>query len=140
VLTEGFGIELKRPPSDSASRYSFQHVDVAVICVAIRDWKVVQNPALQTILINPSVMAKPPRLDRAHQRGCFLRSLLKSPSTRQPWASPSLKPIHIGEDYARCMLQKLLVMLDLEITLIPADVLHTQQVFFDSSRRYVALR
>ena len=32
VLTAALGLELRRPPSDSAFRYFFQHVDVAV-CV-----------------------------------------------------------------------------------------------------------
>jgi hypothetical protein len=38
VLTENLGIELRRPPSDSAFRYFFQQVDVAALCAAIRDW------------------------------------------------------------------------------------------------------
>ena len=38
VLTETLGIELKRPPSDSAFRYFFLQVDVASIFAAIREW------------------------------------------------------------------------------------------------------
>jgi len=37
VLTESLGIDLKRPPSDSAFRH-FLQVDVAAVCAAIRDW------------------------------------------------------------------------------------------------------
>jgi hypothetical protein len=37
VLTAALGIELRRPPSNSAFRYFFQHVDVAALCTAIRD-------------------------------------------------------------------------------------------------------
>ena len=44
VLTESLGIELKRPPSDSAFRYFFLQVDVAAICGAIRDWTLAQIP------------------------------------------------------------------------------------------------
>ena len=44
VLTVALGIELRRPPSDSAFRYFFQHVDVAALCTAIRDWTIAQIP------------------------------------------------------------------------------------------------
>ena len=44
VLTETLGLELKRPPSDSAFRYFFLRVDVASICAAIRDWTLAQIP------------------------------------------------------------------------------------------------
>ena len=37
VLTEALGLELRRPPSDSAFRYFFHQVDVAALCIAIRD-------------------------------------------------------------------------------------------------------
>ena len=50
VLTETLGIELKRPPSDSAFRYFFQQVDVASICAAIRDWTLAQIPGCATDL------------------------------------------------------------------------------------------
>jgi len=36
VFTEALGIELRRPPSDSAFRYFFRQVDVAALCAAIR--------------------------------------------------------------------------------------------------------
>ncbi len=42
VLTEALGIELRRPPSDSAFRHYFRQVDVATLCVAIRDWMIAQ--------------------------------------------------------------------------------------------------
>jgi hypothetical protein len=42
VLTEPLGLELKRPPSDSAFRYFFLQVDVAAVCAAIRDWTIAQ--------------------------------------------------------------------------------------------------
>ena len=44
VLTEALGIELKRPPSDSAFRYFFLQVDVAAVCTFIRDWTITQIP------------------------------------------------------------------------------------------------
>jgi hypothetical protein len=44
VLTEALGVELRRPPSDSAFRYFFRQVDVAAVCAAIHDWTVAQIP------------------------------------------------------------------------------------------------
>jgi hypothetical protein len=43
-LTSALGIELTRPPSDSAFRYFFQQVDVAALCAAICDWTIAQIP------------------------------------------------------------------------------------------------
>ncbi|MEA5415564.1 transposase family protein [Synechococcus sp. BA-132 BA5] len=45
VLTEALGLELRRPPSDSAFRYFFQQVDVAALCAAICDWTLAQIPS-----------------------------------------------------------------------------------------------
>ena len=44
VLIEALGIELRRPPSDSAFRYFFRQMDVAALCDAIRDWTIAQIP------------------------------------------------------------------------------------------------
>ena len=44
VPTEALGLELRRPPSDSAFRYFFHQVDVAALCTAIRDWTIAQIP------------------------------------------------------------------------------------------------
>ena len=44
VLSEALGIELRRPPSDSAFRYFFRQVDVAALSSAIRDWTIAQIP------------------------------------------------------------------------------------------------
>ena len=43
-LTEALGLELKRPPSDSAFRYFFLQVDFAAVCAAINDWTIAQIP------------------------------------------------------------------------------------------------
>jgi hypothetical protein len=43
-LTSALGIELTRPPADSAFRYFFQQVDVAALCAAICDWTIAQIP------------------------------------------------------------------------------------------------
>jgi hypothetical protein len=44
VLAVALSLELRRPPSDSALRYFFQHVDVADLCTAIRDLPIAQIP------------------------------------------------------------------------------------------------
>ena len=44
VLSKALGIELRRPPSDSAFRYFFRQVDVAALSAAIRDWTIAQIP------------------------------------------------------------------------------------------------
>ena len=44
VLTEALGLQLRRPPSDSAFRYFFHQVDVDALCGAIRDWTIAQIP------------------------------------------------------------------------------------------------
>ena len=46
VLTEALGIQLKRPPSDSAFRYFFLQVDVA----SIRGWTLAWIPVVTTAL------------------------------------------------------------------------------------------
>ncbi len=50
VLTGALGIELKRPPSDSAFRYFFLQVDVTAVCAAIRDWTIAQIPGGAMVL------------------------------------------------------------------------------------------
>jgi hypothetical protein len=41
VLKAALVFELRRPPSDSAFFHIVQHVDLAVLCPAIRDWTIV---------------------------------------------------------------------------------------------------
>ena len=63
VLTEALGLELRRPPSDSAwwlrhaglwpgNRYFFRQVDVTALCAAIRDWTIAQILVAQPISIS----------------------------------------------------------------------------------------
>jgi hypothetical protein len=44
TLTKSLGLELRRPPSDSAFRSFFLPMDVAALCAAIRDWTIAQIP------------------------------------------------------------------------------------------------
>jgi hypothetical protein len=44
ALTKSLGLELRRPPSDSAFRYFFLQVDLAALCTAISNWTIAQIP------------------------------------------------------------------------------------------------
>jgi hypothetical protein len=51
VLTEALGLELRRPPSDSAFRYFFRQVDVASLCAAIKTGRSLRSQVAQPFLI-----------------------------------------------------------------------------------------
>ena len=135
VLTATLGIELRRPPSDSAFRYFLLQVDVASICAAIRDWTLAQIPG------------GAPDLDQLDCDGKTLRGSIEATAGG---ASPFIAQVTLysaalglaiaqgcyatnrGNEHAE--LKKLLGELDLEGVLIQADALHTHKVFFGSSR------
>ena len=121
VLTESLGIELKRPPSDSAFRYFFLQVDVAAICGAIRDWTIAQIPGGAS------------DLDQLICDGKTLRGSIE-PTSGGGSAFIAQACYATTENHERSVLQKLLGELDLEGVLIQADALHTQQAFFGSSQ------
>jgi hypothetical protein len=139
MVTDALGLELRRPPSDSACRYVFQQVDVAALCAAIRDWTMAQIPGGAD------------HLDQLICDGKTLRGSI------EPTAGPLLG-IHCpgdavlgrvwrgvlllsqacyatGENHEWAVLRQLLVQLDLESVLIQADALHTQKVFGSSRSR-----
>ena len=121
VLTGSLGIELKRPPSDSAFRYFFLQVDVAAICGAIRDWTIAQIPGGAS------------DLDQLICDGKTLRGSIE-PTNGGGSAFIAQACYATTENHERSVLQKLLGELDLEGVLIQADALHTQQAFFGSSQ------
>ena len=55
VLKGAMGNELRRPPSDSGFRYFVQHVEVAALCTAIRDWNICQIPGPTERRLIPSL-------------------------------------------------------------------------------------
>ena len=117
VLTESLGIELKRPPSDSAFRYFFLQVDVAAICGAIRDWTIAQIPGGAS------------DLDQLICDGKTLRGSIE-PTSGGGSAFIAQACYATTENHERSVLQKLVGELDLEGVLIQADALHTTQSFF----------
>jgi len=135
VLTEALGIELKRPPSDSAFRYFFLHVVVTAVGGAIRDWTMAQIPGGTTDLDQLVCDGKTLRGSIEPTAGggsAFIAQVtLYSAALGVAIAQACYAT---GLDLERSVLKKLQGELDLEGVLIQADALHTQQPFFNSSR------
>ena len=83
ALTSALGIELTRPPSDSAFRYFFQQVDVAALCAAIRDWTIAQIPggAADLDQLVCDCPASTPLADASRQPSWPVRAPRLSPAT-----------------------------------------------------------
>jgi hypothetical protein len=126
ALTKSLGLELRRPPSDSAFCYFFLQVDVAALCTAIRDWTIAQIPCGAT------------ELDQLICDGKTLRgSIEPTPGGGSAFiAQVTLYSAALGlaisqayyatsENHERAVLKQLLGELDLEGVLIQADALHT---------------
>ena len=135
VLTETLGIELKRPPSDSAFRYFFLQVDVSSICAAIRDWTLAQIPCGATDLDQLVCYGKTLRgsIEATGSGGsAFIAQVTLYSAAMGLAIAQGCYATNQGNEHAE--LKKLLGELDLEGVLIQADALHTHKAFFDSSR------
>ncbi len=134
-LAESLGLELRRRPSDSAFRYFFLQVDVAALCVAIRDWTIAQIPGGAA------------DLDQLICDGKTLRgSIEPTPGSGSAFIAQvtlysaalgvaiSQACYATGENHEWAVLRQLLGELDLGGVLIQADALHTQKPFSGSSR------
>jgi hypothetical protein len=134
VLTESLGIELKRPPSDSAFRYFFLQVDVAAVCAAIRDWTIAQIPGGASghdQLICDGNLRGSIESTSGGGSAFIAQVTLYSAALGVAIAQACYAT---GANHERAVLKKLLGELDLEGVLIQADALHTEQAFFGSSR------
>ena len=135
VLSEALGIELRRPPSDSAFRYFFRQVDVAALSAAIRDWTIAQIPGGAADLDQLVCDGKTLRgsiVPTAGGGSAFIAQVtLYSAALGLAIAQACYAT---GENHERAVLKKLLGELDLGGVLIQADALHTQKPFFTSSR------
>jgi hypothetical protein len=135
VLTEALGLELKRPPSDSAFRYFFLQVDVAAVCAAIRDWTIAQIPGgagdLDQLICDGKTLRGSIEPTSGGGSAFIAQVTLYSAALGVAIAQACCAT---SENHERAVLQKLLGELDLEGVLIQADALHTQQAFFGSSR------
>jgi hypothetical protein len=135
VLTESLGIDLKRPPSDSAFRYFFLQVDVAAVCAAIRDWTIAQIPGgtgdLDQLICDGKTLRGSIEPTSGGGSAFIAQVTLYSAALGVAIAQACYATT---ENHERAVLQKLLGELNLEGVLIQADPLHTQQAFFGSSR------
>jgi len=135
TLTRALGIELRRPPSDSAFRYVFRQVDVAELCAAIRDWTIAQIPGrtadLDQLVCNGKTLRGSIQPTAGGGSAFIAQVTLYSAALG---LAISQACYATGENHERAVLKQLLGELDLEGVLIQADALHTQRPFFGSSR------
>ena len=135
VLSEALGIELRRPPSDSAFRYFFRQVDVAALSAGIRAWTMAQIPGGAADLDQLVCDGKTLRgsiVPTAGGGSAFIAQVtLYSAALGLAIAQACYAT---GENHERAVLKQLLGELDLGGVLIQADALHTQKPFFTSSR------
>jgi len=134
VLGKQLGLELRRPPSDSAFRYFFLQVDVASLCASIRDWTIAQIPGGETELDQLICDGKTLRGSIEPTAGggsAFIAQVTLYSAALGVAISQACYAT--GEDHERAVLKQLLGELDLEGVLIQADALHTQKPFFNSS-------
>jgi hypothetical protein len=129
------GLELRRPPSDSAFRYFFQHVDVAALCTAIRDWTIAQIPGgaadLEQLICDGKTLRGSFEPTFGGGSAFIAQVTLYSAALG---VAISQACYATGENHERAVLRQLLGELDLEGVVIQADALHTQRPFFGSSR------
>ena len=135
VLSAVLGIELRRPPSDSAIRDFFRQVDVAALSAAIRDWPMAQLPggaADLDQLVRDDKSLRGSIVPTAGGGSAFIAQVtLYSAPLGLAIAQACYAT---GENHQRAVLKQLLGELDLGGVLIQADALHTQKPFFTSSR------
>ncbi|MEX1318043.1 MAG: hypothetical protein AB1Z22_13085 [Synechococcaceae cyanobacterium] len=142
-MTEALGLALRRPPSGSSFRYFFLQVDVAALCVAIRDWTIAQIQGGAGDLEQLVCVA----LGFREAVGKTLRgSIEPTPGGGSVFiAQATLYSAALGvaisqacyatgHNHERAVLRQLLGELDLDGVLIQADALHTQKLLFGSSR------
>jgi hypothetical protein len=135
VLTEALGLELRRPPSDSAFRYFFQQVDVAALCAAIRDWTLAQisggTADLDQLVCDGKTLRGSIEPTAGGGSACIAQVSLYSAALG---VAISQACYATSDNHERAVLRELLGELDLEGALIQAVALHTQKPFFDSSK------
>jgi hypothetical protein len=135
ALTAALGLELRRPPSDSAFRYFFQQVDVAALCASIRDWTIAQIPGgaedLDQLVTGGKTLRGSIETTAGGGSAFIAQVTLYSAGLG---VAISQACYSTGVNHERAVLRQLLGELDLEGVLVQADALHTQRPFFDSSR------
>jgi hypothetical protein len=126
VLCEALGIELRRPPSDSAFHYFFRQVDMGALCAAVRDWTIAQIPggaADVDQLVCDGKSLRGSIEPTAGGGSAFIAQVTRHSAGLGVAISQACYAT--GENHERAVLKKLLGELDLEGVLIQADALHT---------------
>jgi hypothetical protein len=135
ALIKSLGLELRRPPSDSAFRYFFLPVDVEALCAAIRDWNIAQIPCGALVLDQLVCDGKTLR-GSIESTPCVGSAFIAQVTLYSAALGVAISQTcyATGENHERAVLRQLLGELDLNGVLIQADALHTQKPFFSSSR------
>ena len=135
ALNQAFGLELKRPPTDSTFRYLFLQVGVAEICRQLQVWMLTQIPDGATGLDQLVCDGKTLRgsiVATDGGGGAFIAQVTLY--SKALGAAIAQATFDTRENHERAVLRELLSTMDLEGVLIQADALHTQKPFFGSSR------
>ncbi len=110
-------------------------MDVVALCTAIRDWTVAQIPDgasdLEQLVYDGKTLRGSIEPTVGGGSAFIAQVTLYSAA---PGVAISQACYATGENHERAVLKQLMGQLDLEGMLIQAEALHTQQLFFDSSR------
>ena len=134
LLGQQLGLELRRPPSDSAFRYFFLQVDVAAVCAAIRDWTIAQIPGgavdLDQFICDGKTLRGSIEPTSGGGSAFIAQVTLYSAALGVAIAQACYAT---GENHERAVVRQLLGEIDLEGVLIQADALHTQRPFLSNT-------
>jgi hypothetical protein len=138
AITSTLGIELRRPPYDSAFRYFIQQMVVVVLCAAIRDWTIAQIPGgaeeLDQLVCDGKTMRGSIQTTSSGSLTFIAHVSLYSAAMG---VAISQACYATGENHERAVLKTLLGELDLQGLLIQADACGMPMCW--SGCRYVEL-
>ena len=135
ALIQALGLELRRPPTDSTFRYLFLQADVAEICRQLQDWMLAQIPdgaaGLDQLVCDGKTLRGSSVATKVGGGAFIAQVTLYSKALGAAIAQATYDT---RENHERAVLRELLSTMDLAGVLIQADALHTQKLFFGSSR------
>jgi hypothetical protein len=135
ALIQALGLELRRPPTESTVRYLFLQADVAEICRQLQDWMLAQIPdgaaGLDQLVCDGKTLRGSSVATKVGGGAFIAQVTLYSKALGAAIAQATYDT---RENHERAVLRELLSTMDLAGVLIQADALHTQKLFFGSSR------
>jgi len=135
ALIQALGLELRRPPTDSTFRYLFLQADVAEICRQLQVWMLAQIPdgaaGLDQLVCDGKTLRGSSVATKVGGGAFIAQVTLYSKALGAAIAQATYDT---RENHERAVLRELLSTMDLAGVLIQADALHTQKLFFGSSR------